>query len=191
MIKKYNDIIILVIIWIISIYSLIMVILKSYDIGLPNYLGYGLLATISVLRFYKVKKFKTILGVFLILGSLNVFQFTSFTMTMAFNWAPFGNSYSTFGIQPISFILMIFLIAFNFSSIIDLFDDLFAEDPKIKLEQQKRIATMNYEKLKDEKNERLQEIVANKNMYQIDYFKAAERLIDERKLKENSLQQRV
>ncbi len=183
MIKKHNDIIILVIIWIISIYSLTMVFLKSYQIGLPNYLGYGLLTAISVLRFYKIKRFRTILGVFLILGSINAFQFTYSTITLAFSWTPFDNSYSTFGIQPLSFILLIFQVVFNFSSFLDLLDDLFAEDPKTKFERQQRIASSNYERLKDEKDERLLEIIENKNMYQIEYFKAAERLIEERKLK--------
>jgi hypothetical protein len=89
MIKKHSDIVVLVICWIVSIYSLIIVFLEPYQIGLSNYVGYGLLTLISVLRFYKVRRIKTILGVFLILGSFNIFQLTYSSITMAFGWAPF------------------------------------------------------------------------------------------------------
>jgi len=191
MIKKYSDIVILVICWIVSIYSLIIVFLGPYQIGLSNYVGYGLLSLISVLRFYKVRRIKTILGMFLILGSFNIFQLTYSSIIMAFGWAPFGKSYNTFGIQPLSFALLVFLIIINYSRFRDLIDDFFSEDPKIRMERENRIALSTYEKLKIEKDGRLQEIVANKNTYRVDYYNAAKRIIEERESNKNSLQQRV
>jgi hypothetical protein len=187
MIKKHSDIVVLIICWIVSIYSLIMVFFKSYQIGLSNYIGYGLLTLISVLRFYKVRRFKTFLGVFLILGSFNIYQLTYSSITMVFGWAPFGKSYNTIGIQPLSFALLIFLIILNYSHFRDLVDDFFAEDPKTRMEKEKRIALSTYDKLKNEKDERLHEIVANKTTYRVDYYSAAKTIIEEREANKNSL----
>jgi hypothetical protein len=58
---------------------------------------------------------------------------------------------------------------------------LFSEDPKIASDRQKRIALKHYDELKNEKDSKLQEIVENGNMYQTEYLKAAQRLIEERK----------
>jgi len=168
-----------------------MVFLKSYHIGLSNYIGYGLLTFISVLRFYKIRRFKTILGVFLILGSFNIVQLAYSSITMVFSWTPFGKSYSTFGIQPLSFVLLLFLVIVNYSRFRDLIDDFFSEDPKVRMEREKRIALSTYEKLKIEKDERLQEIVANKNTFRVEYYNAAKKIIEERESNKNSLQQQV
>ena len=75
MLKKHNDLIILSVIWIISIYSVITAITNSYILGIQNYLGYGLVTGVSVLRFFTVKRFKTILGVLLVIGSVNAIQY--------------------------------------------------------------------------------------------------------------------
>ena len=58
--------------------------------------------------------------------------------------------------------------------------DLFSEDPKILADKQKRIAEKHYNELRNEKDVKLQDIINNKNIYQIEYVKAAQRLIDER-----------
>jgi hypothetical protein len=181
MIKKYNDLIILSIIWIVSIYSLISVIANSYEIGIQNYIGYALLIGISVLRFFKVKRFKTILGILLVFGSINAIQFTYSTITFVFTWTPLGHKFSSFGIQPLSILLLILFVILNFSDFMRLVTDLFTEDPKIAVDRQKRITEKHYDELKNEKNAKLQDIIDNKNMYQIEYVKAAQRLVDERK----------
>lgn len=168
-----------------------MVYRESYQIGLSNYFGYGLLTFITVLRFYKLKRFKTVLGVFLIVGSFNLVQLTYSSITIVFSWTPFGESYSSFGIQPLSFVLLLFLVIINYSRFRDLIDDFLSEDPKIKMEREKRIDLSTYEKLKTEKDERLHEIIANKNTFRVEYYKAAKRLIEERESNKNSLQQLV
>ena len=62
MFKRYNDLIILSIIWVVSIYSVISVIVNSYEIGVPNYIGYALLIGISVIRFLRLSISKLFLG---------------------------------------------------------------------------------------------------------------------------------
>jgi hypothetical protein len=185
MIKKYNDLIILAIIWIVSIYSVISVIVYSYEIGIQNYIGYGLLIGISILRFIKIKKIKTILGVFLIVGSINVIQFTYSAMIVFFSlsWPAYGDRTVSFGIQPLSTILLIFLIVVNRSDFIGLIANIFFEDPQIAIERRKRTAAKHYNELKSENDSKLQEIIDNKNMYQLEYVKAAQKLIEERKEK--------
>jgi len=183
MIKKYNDLIILTIIWIVSIYSVIVAIITPYDILIQNYIGYALLIGISVLRFFRIKRFKTILGILLVIGSINAIQFTYSTVTFVFSWTPMGHRFSSFGIQPLSISLLILLIILNFSDFMRLINGLLSEDPKVVVDRQKRIAEKHYYELKNEKDDKLNDIVANKSMYQFDYVKAAQRLIDERKNK--------
>ncbi len=182
MIKKYNDVIILSIIWIVSIYSVISVILYSYEIGIQNYIGYGLLIGISLLRFFRIKRFKTILGILLVIGSINAIQFTYSTMTFFFNLncAAFDDKTFSFGIQPLSLILLIFLLIANRSNLMNLLVELFSEDPNIVAQRQQRIAEKHYNELKAEKDSKLKDILDNKNMYRTEYVKAAQRLIDER-----------
>ncbi len=181
MIKKYNDLIILTIIWIVSIYSMIAAIVTPYDILIQNYIGYALLIGISALRFFKIKWFKTILGVLLVIGSINAIQFTYATVTFVFTWTPMGHIFSSFGIQPLSISLLILLIVLNFSDFLRLINGLLSEDPKVVVDKQKRIAEKHYNELRNEKDAKLQDIIDNKNLYQIEYVKAAQRLIDERK----------
>jgi len=181
MVRKHSDLIIISILWIVSIYSVISVILYSYSIGIQNYIGFGLLIGISVLRFLRIKGFKTILGILLVIGSINAIQFTYFAMTFVFSWTPWGHRFSSFGIQPLSISLLIFLIIINFSDFMRLVNSLLAEDPKVLADRQKRIIEKYYSELKNEKDEKLNDIISNKSMYQIDYVKSAQRLIDERK----------
>lgn len=183
MIKRNSDLIILVIIWIISIYSVTYAIINSIEIGIQNYTGYGLLIGLSILRYLKIRKFKTILAIVLVFGLINAIQFTYTTMTLVFSWKPFGNSFSTFGIQPLSLCLLLFLILFNYSEFRSLLTDTFAENPNEAIERQKRIVEKHYEELKNEKNIKLQEIIDNKKMYQFEHFVAAQKLLDERKTK--------
>ena len=183
MIKRHNDLLILSILWIVSIYSGISVILYSFEIGIQNYIGYVLLIGISVLRFLKIKRFKTILGILLVLGSVNAIQFTYSTVAFVFSWTPMGHRFSSFGIQPLSISLLILLIILNFSDFMKLVNGLMSEDPKIAADRQKRIAEKLYNELKNEKDDKLNDIIENKGMYQVDYVKAAQRLIDERKNK--------
>lgn len=180
-IKKHSDLIILSIIWIVSINSVISVIANSYVIGVQNYIGFSLLIGISVLRFFKVKRFKTILGVLLIVGSINAVQYTYSTITVVFSWTPSGSSFSSFGIQPLSISQLLLLVGLNFSEFMRLINDSSSDDSKIDEDKQKRIVENHYNELIKEKDTTLKDIVENKNMYQIEYVKAAQKLIEERK----------
>jgi hypothetical protein len=183
MVRKHSDLIIIAILWIVSVYSVINVILYSYSIGIQNYIGYSLLIGISVLRLLRIKGFKTILGILLVIGSINAIQFTYSTVTFVFSWTPLGHRFSSFGIQPLSISLLIFLIVVNFSDFMRLIYSLLSEDPKVLADRKKRIIEKHYNELKNEKDDKLNDIISNKGMYQVDHVKAAQRLIDERKNK--------
>ena len=64
-----------------------------------------------------------------------------------------------------------------------LINGLLSEDPKVAADRQKQIAEKHYNELKNEKDDKLNDIIANIGMYRVDYAKAAQRLIDERKNK--------
>jgi len=180
MIRKYCDLIILSILWIVSVYSGILVVTGQFEIGIQNYLGYGLLFLLTALRFLKMRKFKTVLCVFLIIGSLNLIQFTVSTVTFFLSWTPPGQTF-TFGIQPLSFILLLFLVLANSSYISEIVLDLFSEDPKEALERQKQLDEHYYQELRQLTDDRLKEILDNKSDYPYEQFKAARRLLIERK----------
>jgi hypothetical protein len=180
MLKKNSDFFILLIIWIISVISLIMGILHSYQIGLQSYVGYGLLILISFFRFIRIRRFKTIFGVFLILGSLNVFQFTVSTIALNFGW---GKSQFPIGLQPLSLILLIFFVLINYPECRQFIDDLFSEDPKVIAQKEKKAKSKYHDALINEKDEKLQNIIENRNMYQVEYYNAAKSIMDERKQK--------
>ena len=120
------------------------------------------------------------MGVFLILGSLNVFQFTVLTVTLNFGW---GKSQFPIGLQPLSLILLIFFVFINYSECRLFMDDLFSEDPKVMAQWEKRVKSKYHDALINEKDEKLQIIIENKNMYQVEYFNAAKSIMDERKQK--------
>ena len=185
--KKKSDLIIIMILWIISIYSVIMAFVGSVNIEIQNYIGYGLLLVVSVLRYFKTKRIKTILGVILIFGTFKAIQFTT---TLAFYFKStnkIGSQSFSFGFEPITFFLLILLIVFNLSDFMRLIAYIFSEDPQIKKERKiKRIESL-YEELKNENDSKLKEIIENRNMYQIEYVSAAERLIEERKNAKNVL----
>ncbi len=180
MFRKYCDLIIISILWIVSIYSGILVATGQYEIGLQNYIGYSLLFIITALRFLKVRKIKTVLGVFLGIGSLNLIQFTCSTVTFFLAWTPPGQEFS-FGIQPLSLFLLLFLILANFSFISETVLDLFTEDPIAAQERQKELDEHYYQELRLKTDEKLKEILENKIDYPYEQFKAAQRLLIERK----------
>lgn len=130
MLRKTVDIIILSTLWIFTIYTLFLVVAKSYEIGLQNYIGYTLLIGITVLKFLKIKKFRTILTVFLIAGSFNFFQFTYSTVTLVFTFSPLGHDFSTLGIQPLCSILLILFAIAYFSEIRELLQKYLGVDNK-------------------------------------------------------------
>lgn len=76
------------------------------------------------------------------------------------------------------------MLILNYLQFRNLVDDFFSEDPKFRMERGKRIALSTYDKLKNEKDEKLQEIVANKNTYRVDYYNAAKIIIEERESNE-------
>jgi hypothetical protein len=179
MLKMKNDVIILIIIWITAVISFIVSVLNSYYIGLQSYVGYVILVVLSFLRIIRLKRFKTVLGIVLILGSLNVFQFT--VSRIGLHLGP-GESHFL-DLQPLSLVLLIFFISFNYSECRQFIDDFFAEDPRITAQREKSVKAKHYNLLKNEKDERLQDIIENKNIYQVEYFNAAQRIMDERKPK--------
>ena len=112
--KKTIDTIILSALWIFSIYTLSI---AGSAIGTSNYIGFGLLAGLTVLKLLKARGFTILLAVSLLAGSLNLFQFTPSSVTVAFSFSPFGNGFSTLGIQPLCSTLFVLFAVAYFSEI--------------------------------------------------------------------------
>ena len=180
MLRKTIDIIILSTLWIFTIYTLFLVVVKSYDIGLQNYIGYGLLTGITILKFLNIRKFRTILAVFLIAGSFNLFQFTHSTITMLFTFS-FGESdFSTLGIQPLCTVLSILFAIAYFPEIREFLQKYLAVDNESKEESEQGVVDFFYQKLQNKTDNELTDILNDSSSYQIGFVKAAQKLIDER-----------
>jgi hypothetical protein len=156
--------------------TLIVVFLGTTVIGMPNYFGFGLLILVSGLKILKVKAFNIIFVLFLLLGTLNIIQFTYFSSNAGVSIGSLQLSF-----QPISFILLTIFIIINFSKFADSFSGVFATDPAILRNDENERIKVLYEKLKNQKDSKLQEIVLYEKMYQKDYVSAAKKLINERK----------
>jgi len=178
--KKHSDIIVLSILWIVSAYSVAIVFIDSYQIGIQNYIGYALLILLTILRFYKFKKFRTVLGIFLIIGSINAIQFTFFRQIWSFSFSIAGQKFPFLGFQPFSILLLIFFLIINFSDFMSLIYELFSEDPNVSKARKNKIFENNYENLLNVKDAEIQDIIENRNKYANEYVKAAERIKYER-----------
>ncbi len=178
--RKTIDIIILSTLWISSIYTLFLVVTKSYEMGLQNYIGYCLLTGITILKFLKIRKFRTILAIFLIASSFNLFQFTHSTVTLVFTFSPLGHDFSTLGIQPLCSVLSILFAIAYFPEIRGFLQKHLGTDITQKKESEEGIVGFFYEKLFNKTDNELADIIKHANSYQTGYVKAANRLIDER-----------
>ena len=78
---------------------------------------------------------------------------------------------------------MILLIILNFSDFTQLLNELFSENPEILTERKKRITEKYYYELQNEKDDKLTDIINNKSKYKIEYVLAAQKLIEERRIK--------
>lgn len=175
MIKKFSELTILAIIWIVSIYSMIVAIFNNYEIGVPNYIGYGLLIAITILTARKFKKIKTVLGLFLLIGSLNLFQFTHSTITLFFTLPIFGNGNSSIGLQPLSFVLLVFFLVVNHSDLAAILKKILAPDPNTEMERKQNIENKFYEEMKSKPDSYLIGIIGSKNDYQPEFVNAAKK----------------
>jgi hypothetical protein len=180
MIKRNSDLIILSIIWILSIISIITAIIASQNLGVHIYLSYIFLLIISILRYFKVKGFKIYLAIFLVLGMIGLIQFSQFFWTTEFGMSFRENGINTVEFHTLFLILIIYFILANFGGISGIITDIFSENINDKIERQRRTTDKYYEELKLEKNEKLQDIIDNKNIFQVEYYRAAKKLLEER-----------
>ena len=180
MLKKYSDLIVLSILWLVSIYSVVIVFIDSYQIGIQNYIGYALLFVVTILRFFKFKKIRTLLVILLIIGSINAIQFTFFRHVFSFTFSVADQKFPLLGFQPFSILLLIFFFIINFSDFMSLIYELFSEDPNVSKARSNKIFENNYNYLLNAKDAEIQDIIENRNKYMNEYVKAAERIKYER-----------
>ena len=185
MLRKTIDIIILSTLWVFTIYTLFLVVTKTYEIGLQNYLAYGLLTGITFLKYLKIRKFRTILAAFLIAGSFNLFQFTYSTVTMLFTFSLGESNFSTLGIQPLCSVLSILFAIAYLPEIREFLQKYFGVDNESKEESEQGVVDFFYQKLFNKTDNELNDIINDSNSYQIGYVKAAQKLIEERNIEKN------
>ena len=96
--------------------------------SVQHYAGYGTLLLLTVLRLFNIKMIRTVIGLALIAGSMNLIQFTHAMMTVNLNWTPMGNNLTGIKFNPLCAVLFLFLIIANFSDFMALIKYLFSGD---------------------------------------------------------------
>jgi len=180
MMKKYSELLVIILLWTVAVYNITIAIRNHYVLDYSNYIGYTAILLVSILKVLRIKRIKTILTIILVIGTINLLRFTCADITFFFNWKPFGNEVLSIGIQPLSFLFLVLFFILNFSEVRKYYEDNFGEDLQDQIELQKNIDKQAYEDLKNEQNEKLEEIVKNKNEYSHEYFKAARRILIEK-----------
>ncbi len=108
-VKKHINIAIITALAIVSMIGLY----NKYNYGVPvvprNYLAYAAIIALVVLILMKSKHVKTVLGLTLFVGSLNLIQFTHSDIAIKFH---LGNT-DIFGFQPLSMTCLILFAIFN------------------------------------------------------------------------------
>ncbi len=181
--KKTIDTIILSALWIFSIYTLSI---AGSAIGTSNYIGFGLLAGLTVLKLLKARGFTILLAVSLLAGSLNLFQFTPSSVTVAFSFSPFGNGFSTLGIQPLCSTLFVLFAVAYFSEIRSFLQKDAGSESKSQQKPDERLVKFYYQRITAKSDRDLGEVISHEDKYQPEYFIAAQRLIAERKIARNT-----
>lgn len=182
--KKAIDTIILSALWIFSIYTLFFVVFKSGSIGIQNYIGFGLLVVISLLKFLKVRGFKTILALFLIAGSFNLFQFTSDTVTSFFTFSPWGYDFFTLGIQPLCSSLLVLYAIVCIAEIKGFLTHQLEGDSNRMEEADEELVQLFYKRLIAKTDKELSWIIHQEDQYQTEFVIAAHRLFNDRKMED-------
>jgi hypothetical protein len=122
------------------------------------------------------------LGIFIILGSTNLIQFTYQQIGLRSGVSIIGNKIFLPSIQPLSVMLLVLLIILNITDFVKLKDYLFAEDPQIIADRKKYEEQKYYDLLKVEDIDILKEILDNRRKNPIERVRVAQKLIDERNI---------
>lgn len=125
---------------------------------------------IIILKVLRIPKTKTILGIALIFGYLNLIQFTDSDFFISF----FFNGFTFLGFQPVSFLAILGLLVLNVGSFRKILKNLFPEksDNDIVQEREKMIEVFVL-KFKDYQKDKLQKIVGQSNSFQVEAIIAA------------------
>jgi hypothetical protein len=178
MIRKYSAEIVLIVLTIFIIQGLFQTIIGDAYASWQFHFGAALTALLWILYFLKIKRIKTIIGIGLILGFLNIIEFTYYHLTFVFSWTPPGHIYTSVGFQPIIFFLLLFFVFTNSKRVIELIGSISSNDTEIN-KQSENLRVQKYQaKLKNANPEKLESIVSNPSDYQKEYVLAAQQLIN-------------
>lgn len=100
----------LVILWIMSVYTICIVLTTNITIGYNHYIGFGALAVATALCFFRQNVATIGLGIVLLTGCLNVSQFLPSTTTAIIG----TKSLAQVSFQPYLFLIFIFYLGINF-----------------------------------------------------------------------------
>ncbi|TKG94317.1 hypothetical protein EYV94_13625 [Puteibacter caeruleilacunae] len=178
--KRTLNLLMILILWGVSFYTLYVTIFTNIVIGLQNYIGFGLLSVLTLLWFLKIKRFNTIFALFLLLGSFNVFQFTYSTITIGSSISFSGIKFITLGVQPLcSLLLLLFVVVYK-SQVRVVVQKLLGTDQESLDENESELVHHFYKQLQSKTISELHSIVKEPDSFQPACVDAAKKIIEER-----------
>lgn len=183
--KKTIDTIILSTLWIFSIYTLYVAVFNAGTIETSNYLGFGLLAGLTILKLLKVRGFKKVLAVFLLAGSFNLFQFTPSKVSIVFGFSPSGHDFSLPGMQPLCSALFLLFVIVCFPEIKRFFHTGADKESASFQKPDERLVKFYYQRLTTKPQRELADIITHEDKYQNEFVIAAQQLMAERQVEKS------
>lgn len=181
MIKKYNTEIVLIVLTLFILEGIIQTTFYEYSTSWQFYSGAALTVLFWILYFLKISRLKTIIGIGLLLGFMNLIEFTYYHLTFALSWTPPGHVFTSIGFQPFIFLTLMFFILTNSKRVGELVRSFTARsNEEIKASENHLIQKFKI-KLESENVEKLQSIIENPNNYQKEYVIAAQELLNKNK----------
>lgn len=178
-INKYSDLIILILLWGITLYSVFVTQTTIYELTLKNFIAYSILVVITLLRTLKVRKIKTLLALTLLIASFNLISFIYKNYTLTFGITILSIKLNFLGIQPLSLVLLLFLLLTDIKRVMLILNKYFPSE-KHNNNDYSSLKNMFLKKFKDYNINQLKDILDEKDKYQDEAVEAAKILLNKK-----------
>lgn len=180
MIRRYNTVIVITVLTLFVLEGIIQTTFNVYSADWQFYAGAILTLLFWIFYFLKLRKLKTIIGLGLFLGSLNIIEFTYYHFTFVISWTPPGHTFDSIGFQPIIFILFVFFVLANGKQVGELIQYFTSKSSEEIKDAENQLVSRFRLQLETENSEQLQSIIEHPDQYQKEYVTAAKEIIHER-----------
>ena len=180
--KRKIEIIILIVLWSLSLWTVIVVETSVYEFKLRNYVAFAALVILTLLKLAGYKKSKTILGLILFAASINTLVFTYFDYYITFRISvarlPF---FTVLGFQPVSSVLFLALALTHRKEAKAFLTRIFKPSPGEITDREAALHLSFVKRYESKSNSELENILLHRNDYATEAIRAVEVVLASRK----------